>query len=133
MWGKIIYCVCWSIGLFFATFYSLFNEESVFNFSEKQLLPVAKSIIMPMIMAMALYLCDVIYNNFHIKQTTDRHQVFWILLSITLFMVLFVFSLLVNKNIVGWLLFIFSWLCLLLLKFKTTESKEIIPYEISEE
>lgn len=48
-------------------------------------------------------------------------------------MVLFVFSLLVNKNIVGWLLFIFSWLCLLLLKFKTTESKKIISYEISEE
>ena len=104
----------WSIGLFVATFYSLLGQDGeVFDFTGKELLTVAKSHIMPMIMAMALYLWDVLYGISLHKVNNDK-AMFWTLLMIILFMVLFVFSMLANHNIAGWTLFLLSWLQLVL-------------------
>ena len=123
----------WSIGLFVATFYSLLGQDGeVFDFTGKELLTVAKSHIMPMIMAMALYLWDVLYGISLHKVNNDK-AMFWTLLMIILFMVLFVFSMLANHNIAGWTLFLLSWLALTILKYKTTEDEQTCPYPISED
>ena len=59
---KIIYCTLWSVALFVATFYGIIGQESAFLFQGKEMLDVASSHIFPMIMAMVLYLWDVMYN-----------------------------------------------------------------------
>lgn len=87
--------------------------------------------IMPMIMAMTLYLLDVLYAISMRKSNQDK-SLFWILSTIIVFMVTFVFSLLVNCNVLGWVLFILSWLSLTILKFQTTESEQS-PYLITED
>ncbi len=130
---KCLYCIMWSAGLFVATFYSLFSlEGEAFNFSGKELLPIAQSHIMPMIMVMALYLWDVLYSISIQKNNNDK-LMFWILLMIIAFMVAFVFSMLVNCNVIGWVLFIASWLALAVLKYQTTEGERAYPYQISED
>lgn len=133
MFKKLLYCTMWSVGLFVATFYSLLGQEGeVFDFTGKQLLTIAQSHIMPMIMAMALYLWDVLYSISLHKVNNDQ-SMFWTLLMIILFMVLFVFSMLANHNTIGWGLFLLSWLSLTILKYKTTEDEQTCPYQISED
>lgn len=123
----------WSVGLFVATFYSLLGQDSeAFEFTGKELLTIAQSHIMPMIMAMALYLWDVLYGLSLHKVNNDQ-AMFWTLLMIILFMVLFVFSMLANHNIVGWTLFMLSWLALTVLKYQTTEDEQTCPSQISED
>lgn len=119
-----------------ATFYSLLSlaleGKQVFDFSDKGLLDIAQSHILPMIMAMALYLWDVLYcvvtKSLHAEKAS-----FWILLMIIVFMVAFVFSFLVNTNEVGWFLFIAAWLALTVLKYQTTAESSISPYQILED
>jgi len=123
----------WSIGLFVATFYGLLGQDGeAFDFAGKELLAIAQSHIMPMIMAMALYLWDVLYGISLHKVNNDQ-AMFWTLLMIILFMVLFVFSMLANHNIIGWTLFMLSWLALTILKYQTTEDEQTCPYQISED
>lgn len=133
MMGKCLYCILWSVGLFVATFYCLLaQDEEAFDFTGKELLPIAQSHIMPMIMAMALYLWDVLYSLSMRKMNRDK-SLFWILAMIIVFMITFVFSILVNCNVLGWVLFILSWLSLAILKYQTTENGQTLPYPISED
>lgn len=129
---KYIYCVVWSIGLFVATFYGLFEVENAFDFTDKELLSVAQSHIFPMIMAMALYLIDVLYGS--ITRGESDKLVFWTLLMVISFMVTFVLSLLVNHNVAGWIFFVFAWISLTVLKFKTTDGgRKPCLYIVSED
>lgn len=133
MMSKCLYCILWSVGLFVATFYCLLaQDEEAFDFTGKELLPIAQSHIMPMIMAMALYLWDVLYSLSMRKMNRDK-SLFWILAMIIVFMITFVFSILVNCNVLGWVLFILSWLSLAILKYQTTENGQTLPYPISED
>ena len=129
---KIIYCTLWSVALFVATFYGIIGQESAFLFKGKEMLDVASSHIFPMIMAMVLYLWDVMYNV-SLKRDNNGGLIIGILGTIILFMGMFVFSLLVNNNFWGWTLFIAAWLSLTVLKFITTEDEQSSPYIITEE
>ena len=129
---KYIYCLMWSIGLFVSTFYGLLGQESVFDFTGKELLPVAQSHIFPMVMAMALFLLDVLYGS--ITRGESDRLVFWTLLMVIAFMVTFVCSLLVNHNVAGWILFVLAWISLTILKVKTTDGgKKLCPHIVSED
>lgn len=129
---KLIYCFLWSVALFVATFYGIIDQDSAFLFKEKLLLDVARSHIFPMIMAMVLYLWDVMYNV-SLKKDINGGLIFWILGTNILFMGTFVFSLLVNNNFWGWTLFGIAWLSLTVLKYKTTEDEQSSPYIIPED
>lgn len=129
---KTIYCVLWSMALFVATFYSVIDQDSAFVFDGKLLLDVASSHIFPMIMAMTLYLFDVMYSA-SLRKSSNENLVMWILGTIIVFMGGFVASILVNDNFWGWFLFCVAWLSLTILKFVTTEDEESIPYMISED
>lgn len=132
MTKKIGYCFCWSVALFVATFYGIICQDSAFLFQGKLLLDVANSHIFPMIMAMLLYLWDVMYNV-SLKRDHNGSLILWILGTIILFLGFFVFSLLVNNNFWGWTLFGAAWLSLTVLKYKTTEDEQSSPYIITED
>ena len=128
---KIVYCVIWSCGLFVATFYGLLKQKDIFEFTEKLFLPVMQNYIFPMILAMALYLLDVLYNV-----TNDKSNgaiVGWVLGTIILFMVFFALSMLVNENWAGWLFFSASWFSLTILKYKTTDCEKREIYKVMED
>lgn len=132
--NKLIYCIIWSIGLFVATFYCLWPQrQDAFCFTDKEILPIAQSHIMPMIMAMALYLLDVVYNVSSQKAECSKKTFCLILMMIIVFLATFVFSILINNNIYGWVLFITSWICLTVLKFITTDDGTTSPYKISDD
>lgn len=129
---KFVYCIIWSVALFISTFYSLFDQaDTAFVFTGAKLLDVAQSHIMPLVMSMTLYIWDVVYNITLTNNT--RQSIIPVLLSIIFFMVLMVFSILVNNNCWGWTLFCFSWLALSYMKYATTESLSPTTYAISEE
>lgn len=129
---KTIYCLLWSVALFVATFYTLIGQDNAFVFDKKLLLEVANSHIFPMMMAMVLYLWDVLYNV-SLQKSNNDHLIIWILGTIIVFLGGFVFSLLVNDNFWGWSLFGIAWLSLTVLKFVTTEDEQSTPYIISED
>lgn len=129
---KTIYCLLWSVALFVATFYTVIGQDNAFVFDKKLLLEVANSHIFPMMMAMVLYLWDVLYNV-SLQKSNNDHLIIWILGTIIVFLGGFVFSLLVNDNFWGWSLFGIAWLSLTVLKFVTTEDEQSTPYVISED
>mgnify|MGYP004580331011 CR=1 FL=1 len=129
---KTIYCLLWSVALFVATFYTIIGQDNAFVFDKKLLLEVANSHIFPMMMAMVLYLWDVLYNV-SLQKSNNDHLIIWILGTIIVFLGGFVFSLLVNDNFWGWSLFGIAWLSLTVLKFVTTEDEQSTPYVISED
>lgn len=128
---KIVYCAIWACGLFVATFYSLLNQKDIFEFSEKLFLPVLQNYIFPMILVMALYLIDVLYNVINAKFSINI--VGWVLGTIILFMVFFALSMLVNENWAGWLFFSASWFSLTILKYKTTDCEKTEIYKVMED
>ena len=60
------------------TFYALIGQDDVFVFDGKLLLEVANSHIFPMMMAMVLYLWDVLYNA-SLQKSNNDHMIMWIL------------------------------------------------------
>lgn len=132
MTKKVLYCGMWSVALFVSTFYSLLGQEQRFDFEGKLLLDVAQSHIFPMIMAMTLYLMDVMYA-ISLRKTNGEGLTMWLLGTIIVFLLSFVFALMVNSNLWGWMLFIVAWLSLTVLKFVTTEEGESMPYIIAED
>ena len=129
---KLTYCLLWSVALFVSTFYSLFDHvEKAFVFTDAKLLDVAQSHIMPLVMAMTLYIWDVVYNI--TLNNSSKQTVIPVLLSIVIFFVMMVFSILVNNNIWGWVLFCLAWVALSFMKYATTESLKPSTYAISEE
>lgn len=132
MTKKVLYCGMWSVALFVSTFYSLLGKEQRFDFEGKLLLDVAQSHIFPMIMAMTLYLMDVMYA-ISLRKTNGEGLTMWLLGTIIVFLLSFVFALMVNSNLWGWMLFIVAWLSLTVLKFVTTEEGESMPYIIAED
>lgn len=118
--------------MFVSTFYSLLGQEQRFDFEGKLLLDVAQSHIFPMIMAMTLYLMDVMYA-ISLRKTNGEGLTMWLLGTIIVFLLSFVFALMVNSNLWGWMLFIVAWLSLTVLKFVTTEEGESMPYIIAED
>lgn len=132
MTKKVLYCGMWPVALFVSTFYSLLGQEQRFDFEGKLLLDVAQSHIFPMIMAMTLYLMDVMYA-ISLRKTNGEGLTMWLLGTIIVFLLSFVFALMVNSNLWGWMLFIVAWLSLTVLKFVTTEEGESMPYIIAED
>lgn len=129
---RIIYCIAWSIGLLVASFYALLQKEDAFTMTGKPIAEVMGEYGLPMVMAMALYMVDVAYSILTVSEIT-KLQVVRMLVLIVSFMICFVFSILVNCNIGGWILFSLAWVMLTLLKFVTTDDVNVYTYEIRED
>lgn len=129
---KLTYCMMWSVGLFFATFYSVFGQADFFLFADKKSLEVAQCYIMPLVMAMDLYLWDVLYNV-TLKGRLDYSTAKWVFVGVIAFLTFFAFSLIGNNVWAGWIFFILSWLSLTMIKVATTDSLEVKVYKIGED
>ncbi len=133
MFNKIFYCFLWSVVLFFVTFYGFFHNGANFIFENETSSNMFGLYIMPMVMAMALYLLDVTYIINLKKNNLNGKMVVWVLSTLFVFMVSFVLSMFVNKNCLGWFFLIISWMSLSLMKFQTTENEVYKLKKISEE
>lgn len=109
---KVTYVILWSVGLFVATFYTLFKEFNFAQMSTMSALAMAEQYLFPLFMAMALFLLDAHYVMF-----TDRRQISSAYsICFTFFILSTVVSILVDNAVWGWLFFIVAWIALTILK-----------------
>lgn len=133
MFNKVFYCFLWSVMLFFVTFYVFFCSGANFIFENETFGNMFGLYIMPMVMAMALYLLDVTYIINLNKSNLSGKMVVRVLSALLVFMVSFVLSMFVNKKCLGWVFLIISWISLSMMKFQTTENEVNEYRKISEE
>lgn len=109
---RIIYVFLWSAGLFAASFYTFCGKFNFAAMSDISAMTMAKEYLFPLFMAMALFLLDALHEmNENNRQITPVYFVCFIL-----FILSTVFSILVNRVILGWGLFIIAWVSLTILK-----------------
>ena len=115
---KVLYVLVWSLGLMFATFPNLISGEMKFDFQNNLNNDAVMKYIFPFILAMAIYLIDVLYVSMAEERSGNYKGVTlsWALLGG--FLLFFVFSLLGGKS----LFFVLGWLCLTALKFIKTDT-----------
>jgi len=116
------------MGLLYATFPHFFDGKMSFDFRNKTLGEACDAYIFPFVMAMVLFLIDVIYG--YIKETIDGHytHVVGVIVFLVLFLLGFVLSVsLENPNLSRWC-FIVSWICLSVMKFLKTDLYDLEKY-----
>lgn len=118
---RIGYIFSWSIGLLYATFPHFFGGEMSFDFRNQTLSDACDAYIFPFVMAMVLFLIDVIYG--YIKEMIDGHytHVVGVIAFLVLFLIGFVLSLSVSDPSVARWCFIISWVCLSFMKLLKTD------------
>lgn len=131
--NKIFYCLVWSFLLFFVTLYGFLGNGADFVFESETFGNIFGLYIMPMIMAMALYLWDVMYAVVLKKSNLKSDMIIWVLVTLFIFMLTFALSMFVNRNWLGWVCLIISWMSFLLMKIKTTEKMMDTTKKILEE
>lgn len=125
---RIGYIISWSIGLLFATFPHFFDGEMTFDFKGMTLTEARDSYIFPFVMAMVLFLVDVVYG--YMKEMIDGQytNVIGVISFLILFLLGFILSVSVdNPNMARWC-FIISWIALSMMKFLKTDLYEIKKY-----
>lgn len=135
-WRQIGYVFFWSLGLFAATFYCIFdqaNETVKIVFGKMTVIyamDLAKSYLFPLFMAMALFLLDVRHETVIHKQqfTFDFSKNF--ITCFVVFAFAITFSILFNTVFWGWFFFVVSWLALSSLKLFTLMEVETCGIEI---
>ena len=109
---KIVYVTFWSVGLFVATFFTLFGSFDFDSMAEMTALNLARKYLFPLFLAMALFLIDAQY-----VMITEERQLSSVFLGCFIFFILAtVASVLVNHAFWGWILFIAAWIALTILK-----------------
>lgn len=135
---KLIYCILWSLGLFVATFPSIFEidkSQHLSFFSATDIKTLNEKYIRPLVIAMALFLGDVLYNVAIRRCTSFENTLRWCLAVLIIFMFSFTGSIELKNVTMKYILFGISWVALTILKIKTTENEaieqEAAIYEIS--
>ena len=113
MWSRAIYTLIWSVLLLFATFTDLFNGKMDFSFQTKWNVG-AREYTSLLIMAVILYLLDVVYNFI---KTQKKHIVPVIIGGVIFILLFYVLSL----YFCGPTFFLAAWCVLAVMKFLTTE------------
>lgn len=132
MWYRIGYIICWSLGLLFATFSHFFDGEMSFDFSKMTLRDACNTYIFPFVMAMLLFLVDVIYG--YVKEMIYGHytHVIGVITFLVLYLLGFVLSVSVENPNAARGCFIVSWLCLSVMKLLKTDlyNTKIVPQAV---
>lgn len=118
---RIGYIISWSLGLLYATFPHLFDGEMSFDLRTMSLIEACDTYIFPFVMAMILFLIDVIYG--YLQEMTDGHytHVIGVIFFLIIFLLGFVFSICVKNPNIARICFIISWLSLSIMKYLKTE------------
>ncbi len=125
---RIGYIISWSIGLLYATFPHFFDGRMSFDLRNMSLVDACESYIFPFVMAMILFLVDVVYG--YIKEMCDGQytHVIGVILFLILFLLGFVLSLSVQNPTIACVCFIISWICLSVMKFLKTDLYDVKKY-----
>lgn len=122
---KIIYIVLWSLGLFWATFPEGFSGGINFNFYEMDMQSFFKKYMFPLLMALLLYMLDIIYT-FHLEGATGGPKKPNLVYIFTGgFLLCFILSVATSGTIFAVLFFGAAWLCLMVMKYFKTEQRGI--------
>lgn len=122
---KIIYVLIWSLGLLYASFPKFFmkgNDGISWGFQETMNNVTKTDYIFPYIMAMLLFLIDVIYSFILEKWRGKESRIIETLIGVSAFMFCFIMSLSYGK----WVFFIIGWVCLTAIKFLKTDSGTLL-------
>lgn len=118
---KIIYVMIWSLGLLYASFPKFFLKGKnglSWEFQETMDNVTKTEYIFPYIMAMLLFLIDVIYSFILEKWRGKENRIIETLIGVSAFMFCFIMSLSYGE----WIFFIIGWFCLTIIKFLKTDS-----------
>ena len=118
---RIIYVLIWSFGLLYASFPKFFLKGGngiSWGFQETMDNVTKTEYIFPYIMAMLLFLIDVIYSFILEKWRGKENRIIETLIGVSAFMFCFIMSLSYGK----WIFFIIGWFCLTIIKFLKTDS-----------
>lgn len=123
MFYKLTYVILWSIGLFVATFgFNILSGALNLDINEEtKLIDTLKSYILPLILAMALFLVDALYSYELDKESKKKSQLDVILFLVILFLILFGLSMMINE-VINWIIFILAWIVLTIMKGLSTTS-----------
>lgn len=117
---KIIYVLFWSGGLLWATFPDLFKGEMDFDFQAMTGVGFFKSYIFPLLMALLLYMFDVIYA-FHLENGRGvPTRVIPVFILTAGFLLCFILSVACECTISAAIFFFLAWACLIGMKFFKT-------------
>lgn len=118
---KWIYVIGWSISLLAASFPCILKGK-LLPLVENSIESTMDHYIYPTIMALAVFLVDIIYSSVKEERAGKPLQVAnsWILILV--FLLAFCFSLFFNNSLVQVFLFIILWISLTLLKFIKTDA-----------
>lgn len=118
---RIGYIISWSVGLLYATFPHFFDGKMSFDLRNMTMTEACDTYIFPFVMAMVLFLIDVIYG--YIKEMICGHysHVIGVISFLVLFLLGFILSISVKDPATARICFILSWVCLSVMKFMKTE------------
>lgn len=130
---RIVYVFFWSVGLLWATFPDLFKGEMDFNFQAMAGVDFFKNYIFPLLMALLLYMFDVIYA-FHLENGRGIPTRVIPVYTLTAgFLLFFVLSVACGCAVSAAIFFFLAWACLVGMKFlKTAVQPKPNPVEARE-
>lgn len=118
---RIGYIISWSLGLLYATFPHYFDGGMSFDLRHMSLSDACDTYIFPIVMAMVLFLIDVVYG--YIKEMIDGQytHVIGVIICLILFLLGFIFSVSIENPNIAQFCFIISWISLSYMKFLKTD------------
>lgn len=131
MFKKILYIIFWSGGLLWATFPDFLEGKMCFDFNQMGYLCFFKKYLFPLLMALLLFLFDVIYA-FYLESSKDGpQQVQPVMISGAGFILFFILSAYSSGTVCAPVFFMLSWLCLAAMKyFKTDKRPKAMPQQV---
>lgn len=131
MFKKILYIIFWSGGLLWATFPDFYEGKMSFNFNEMGYQGFFTKYLFPLLMALLLFLFDVIYAFYIESAKGAPQQVQPVMISGAGFILFFILSAYLSATEYAPVFFLLSWLCLATMKyFKTDKRSEAAPQQV---
>lgn len=123
MLKKVLYIIFWSGGLLWATFPDFLEGKMSFDFNTMGYLCFFKKYLFPLLMALLLFLFDVIYAFYLESAKGSPKQVQPVMISGAGFILFFILSAYLSGTAYAPVFFLLSWLCLAIMKYFKTEKR----------
>lgn len=123
MFKKILYIIFWSGGLLWATFPDFLEGKMSFDFNTMGYQCFFKKYLFPLLMALLLFLFDVIYAFYLETPKGGPQQVQPVMISGAGFILFFILSAYLSGTAYAPVFFLLAWLCLAIMKYFKTEKR----------
>lgn len=117
-----IYVGIWSGGLLYGSFRAVFENKMTYNFHSLSMAQACDEYVFPMLMAMLLFLFDVIYNALGDFSNGRQPRIIGLLICLCVFIGSFIFTLLYDNASLVEKSFWTAWGALTLMKYFSTHN-----------